>query len=95
MRDLVALDGRLHRLVGLLVRELRRVDADDSEHVVVLRLERAQFVDDVQAVAAAARPEVEQNPAAAKAGERQRAGRVEPGTGDQLGRSDANVGHIS
>ena len=46
---LVPLDGRHHRGVVSLVRELRGVDADDVEHVGEALLERAQLVQDVQA----------------------------------------------
>ena len=68
--------------VGLLVRELRRVHADDHQHVGVPGLQRAQLVDDVQAVGAAERPEVEQDDPAAQAGQAQLpAAGVEPAAG--------------
>ena len=62
----VALDRRDDRVVVGLVRELRRVDADHVEHVGEALLQQAQLVEDVQAVDAAERPEVEQQDAAAE-----------------------------
>jgi hypothetical protein len=41
------------------VLELRRVHADDHEHVAVLLFEGAQLVEHVEAVDAAERPKVE------------------------------------
>ena len=67
----VPLDGRGQRGRVLLVLELRRVHADDDEHVAVLLLQRAQLVEHVQAVDAAEGPKIEQNDLAAKVGERQ------------------------
>ena len=55
----VPLDGGGQRLRVRLVLELRRVHADDDEHVGVLLLQRPQLVEHVQAVDAAERPEVE------------------------------------
>ena len=65
MVDAVALDGRCERVGVGLVRELWRVDADGDEYVGVLLLERAQLVQDVQAVDAATGEEVEQDDLAA------------------------------
>ena len=81
MVDLVAVDRRDQGLVVGLVRELRRVDADDDEHVGVALLDLAQLVDDVQAVDAAERPEVEQHDAPAQPGQRQRLRGVDPAAG--------------
>ena len=78
----VALDGRGQRVRVGLVHELRRVHADGHQHVGVLLLERAQLVQDVQAVDAAERPEVEQHDLAAQVGQGQvAAAGVEPAAG--------------
>ena len=53
----------------LLVLELRRVHPDDDQDVGVPLLDRAQLVQDVQAVDAAERPEVQQDDLAAQVGE--------------------------
>lgn len=65
-----------------IVREFRRVHADDDEHVPVAVVQRAQLLEDMQAVDAAERPEVEQYDLAAeiRPGESGTAG-VEPATG--------------
>ncbi len=79
MRDRVPLHGVRHRRVLRLVRELRRVHADHHERVPVPLLQLTQLVDDVQAVDAGERPEVEQHHASAQAGEGvPGAARVEP-----------------
>jgi hypothetical protein len=65
------------------------VHADDDEHVGVPLLDRAQLVDDVQAVDAAEGPEVEQDDPAAQVGEGQAPpARVEPPAPAQLGSAD-------
>ena len=71
--DLVALDRGHHGLVVALVLELRRVHADDGEHVVKARLQRSQLVQDVQAVDAAERPKVSDHKGPTEVGEPQRA----------------------
>ncbi len=79
-----------------LVRELRRVHADGDEHVGVRCLERAQLVQDVQAVDAAERPEVEQHDLAAQVGEGQVApAGVQPAAPGQLRRAHARPAHTS
>ena len=59
-------------VVRALVRELGRMDANHGEHVVEALLERAQFVQDMQAVAAAGGPEVQQHESAPEPGKGQR-----------------------
>ena len=69
---LVPLDGGGERVRVGLVHELRRVHADDHQHVAVLLLQLAQLVQDVQAVDAAERPEVEDDDLAAQVRQGQR-----------------------
>ena len=69
--DAVPLDRGRQRVRVALVLELRRVHADDDEHVAVLLLQRPQLVEHVQAVDAAEGPEVEQDDLAAEVAERQ------------------------
>ena len=87
----VALDRRRERDRVGLVDELRRVDPDHDQLVGVLLLHRPQLVEDVQAVHAAERPEVEQHEAAAQVAQRNRAVGVEPAAAHQLGGADAGV----
>ena len=86
MADRIPLDRRLDRGRVALVLELRGVDADDDELLGEPLLDRPQLVEDVQAVDAAERPEVEQHDATAQLGEGQvvTAG-VEPAAAAQLG----------
>ena len=86
--DGVALDGGDQRVRVGLVDELRRVDADDDQLLGVLLLHRAQLVEDVQAVDAAERPEVEQDEAASEVADGQRGGGVEPAAAGELGGTD-------
>ncbi|MNW52342.1 hypothetical protein D3C74_298580 [compost metagenome] len=87
---LVALDRGSERDRVCLVLELRGVDADDDEVVAARLLELAQLVEDVQAVDAAERPEVEDDDPAAQVRERDvAAARVEPAAPDELGGADA------
>ena len=71
MVDGVPVDGGDDRVVLGLVDELGRVDADRHQDVGVVCLERAQLVEDVQAVDAAEGPEVEQDDLAAQVGQRE------------------------
>jgi hypothetical protein len=84
----VALDRRRQRHRVGLVHELRRVHPDHDQLVGVLLLHRAQLVEDVQAVHAAERPEVEEYEASAQVAQRERAVGVQPAAADQLGRAD-------
>ena len=65
----VPLDGVDHGLVLGLVHELRRVHADDHHGVAVLLLQLPQLVQDMQAVHAAERPEIEDDDASSQVGE--------------------------
>jgi hypothetical protein len=94
VRDLVALRGRPQRVRVGLVHELRRVDAHDDELTVVLLLQRPKLVEDMQAVDAAERPEVEQDEAAAQVGQAQGALGVQPPSSVELGRSDAGAAAV-
>ncbi len=90
--DAVALDRGGERLRVALVLELRGVHADDDERVAVLLLERAQLVEDVQAVDAAEGPEVEHDDLPAEALEIEPlVARVEPAAADELGRAHAGL----
>jgi hypothetical protein len=85
--DGVALDGSRDGLRVGLMYELRRVHADRHQHVRVTLLQVAELVEDVQAVDAAERPEVEQHDLPAQPGERElRAAGVEPAPPAQLRR---------
>jgi hypothetical protein len=87
---LVALDRRGERDRVRLVHELRGVHADDHEDVAVLLLERAQLVEDVQAVDAAERPEVEDHDLAAELREGHvAAAGVEPAAAGELRGADS------
>ncbi len=89
---LVPLDGRGDGGRVGLVLELGRVDPDGHQDVGVLLLERAQLVQDVQAVHAAEGPEVEQDDLAAQVGEpRCLAARVEPSATLELRSPDARA----
>ena len=85
----VALDGLRQRDRVGLVHELRRVHADHDQLVGVLLLQRAQLVEDVQAVDAAEGPEVEQHEAAAQVAQRD----VAPSVFSQPGRAARGPGH--
>ena len=61
-----------------LVLELGRMNADDGQYVAKLGLETVQVRDDVDAVDAAIRPEVEQDDAPLEIGDRQRLVDVDP-----------------
>ena len=74
-----------------LVDELGRVDADDDQLIGVRLLDRAQLVEDVQAVDAAERPEVEQHEAAAQVAEVEGRGGVEPAATGELGGTDTHL----
>ena len=74
MRDAMPGDRARHGGVVGLVRELRRVHADDHETIPESLLERPQLLDDAQAVDAAERPEIEHAP-------RVREGRAAPADG--------------
>ena len=63
---LVALNRLVDGFDGALEFELRRVHADHHELVVILFFNFAQFIQNVQAVDAAERPEVQQNDLAAQ-----------------------------
>ena len=91
--DLVALNrgGKGYRIC--LVLELGRVHTHGNQDVGVLLFERAQLIEDVQAVDAAESPEVEEHDLAAQGFEVQRlpAG-VEPVTAHQFGGADPELG---
>ena len=76
------------RVVGL-VGELRRVHTDHHQAVAETLFQRTQLLDDVQAVDAAERPEVEQDHPAAQPGDGQRPVGVEPAGAAQLGSAHA------
>jgi hypothetical protein len=78
MRQLVALDDAADVFRVALVVELGRVHADDHQLLRVLLLQPLQLWDDVEAVDATVRPEVEQHDLAAQVGQRQRPFHVEP-----------------
>ena len=80
-------------LRAALVLELRRVDADHDERVAPLLFEPVEVGDDVEAVDAARRPEIEEHEPAAQGPKRDRRGGVEPGeAGREVGGAD---GHAS
>ena len=79
MADFVAQDGLADAFGVLLVFELGRVDADDDQFVGILLLQLGQVGQNVHAVDAAQRPEIEQDDLAAEVLQTERAGRVEPG----------------
>ena len=83
--DAVPLHGGDQGVRVGLVDELGRVDADDDQLLGVLLLHRAQLVEDVQAVDAAERPEVEQDEATSEVADGQRGGGVEPAAAGELG----------
>jgi hypothetical protein len=86
---LVPLDGGGERVGISLVLELGRVHAHDDELVAVLLLDRAQLVEDVQAVDAAEGPEIQDDNLAPQLRERHAAAAgVQPAAADQLGRAD-------
>ena len=93
MVDGVALDRRGECVRVGLVLELGRVHPDDGQRVGVLRLDRTQLVEDVEAVDTAEGPEVENEDATPEVGQRQgpSAG-VEPATADELGSPDLDPG---
>ena len=91
MVHLVPLDGGGQGHGIGLVRELRRMHPDDHEHVRVLALELAQLVQDVQAVDAAERPEVEEHKTASEVSEAERSGSVEPAAAGELGGTDTHL----
>jgi len=93
--DGVALDGGDQGVGVGLVDELGRVDAHHDQLLGVLLLHRAQLVEDVQAVDAAERPEVEQDEAATEVSDRQRGGGVEPAAAGQLGGADMHPAIVS
>jgi len=61
MAHVVAGDGALQRFMIALVFELGRVDAYYDEIVTEVLFEGPEFVEDVQAVDAAERPEIEED----------------------------------
>ena len=90
--DLVALHGLVDGLDGAFELELRGVDADDDEFLGVLLLERAQLVEDVEAVDAAEGPEVQQDDLAAQVRQGQLlAAGVHPPAADEFGGADLDV----
>jgi hypothetical protein len=93
MLHAVALDRGDQRVRVGLVDELGRVDADDHQLLGVLLLHRAQLVEDVQAVDAAERPEVEQDEATSQVADGQRGGGVEPAAAGELGSTDTHALH--
>ena len=91
--DLVALHGRGQSHRVSLVLELGRVHADRHQDIGVLLLEGAELVQDVQAVDAAERPEVQQHDLAAEGFKVQGlAAGVQPVTAHQFGGPDPEVG---
>jgi hypothetical protein len=90
--DLVAFHGLIDGFDGAFELELRRVHADDDEFLGVLLLQWAQFVEDVEAVDAAERPEVEEDDLSAQVGKGQiLAAGVHPPATDEFGRTDLDV----
>ena len=88
--DVVPLDRGRQRHRVRLVLELRRAHPDHDQLAGVLLLDLPELVEDVQAVDAAERPEVEQNEAPAEVLDRVRpAGRVQPTAPDELGGTHA------
>src|SRR3954447_1341224 len=91
--NVVALHRRVKRVGIRLVHELRRVHAHHDELPAVLLLERAQLVEDVQAVHAAEGPEVQQQEASPQVRERElTTACVQPSTPLELRRTDARTG---
>nr|WP_229230440.1 hypothetical protein [Corynebacterium cyclohexanicum] len=87
--DVVALDGGRERHRVGLVLELGRVHPDRDEDVLVLLLERAQLVQDVEAVDAAEGPEIKEDDLPAQRRQIQlRAAGVEPRAAAELARAD-------
>src|SRR5699024_8164821 len=90
--DLVALHGLVDGLDRAFELELRGGDADDDEFLGVLLLERAQLVEDVEAVDAAEGPEVQQDDLAAQVRQGQLlAAGVHPPAADEFGGADLDV----
>ena len=83
---LVALNRLVDGFDGALEFELRRVHADHHEFVVVLLFDFSQLIQNVQAVDAAERPEVQQNDLAAQILQRKvLAAGVDPTTTHEFG----------
>ena len=78
MFDLVANDGSANVFRILFVRELRRMHADDDDVARVFVLEELQIGQDVHAVDAAIRPEIEEHDLAAEILQLDRSGNIEP-----------------
>ena len=96
MIDVVAHENPPQVLALPLVRELRGMHTDDDQLSAVLLLEALEVRNDVQAVDAAVRPEIEQDDFAAKRLQRQGRRDVEPvEAGGEIGGVNAggSVGH--